>query len=87
MSGLDYLSEREWIISTIEEELGRLERLVADGERLSPQDLNILAECRARLEGIFATLAKAPADEPLPPWLRRKEDAGEQKPSGKRRSA
>ena len=87
MSGLDYLSEREWVIFTVEEELGRLERLIAGGERLNPQDLEILTQCQTRLECMLAMTASAPADEPLPAWLRRKEDVPTTKPSDKRRSA
>ena len=87
MSGLDYLSEREWVIFTIEEELGRLERLIAGGERLRPQDLEILAQCQARLQRMLAMSAGVSADEPLPAWLRRKEDVPTAKPSDKRRSA
>ena len=87
MGGLDYLSEREWTIFAIEEELGRLEHLVAGGERLSAQDVKILADCQSRLNRILATPASVAADEPLPSWLQRKEDLSEQQPSNKRRSA
>ena len=87
MSGLDYLSEREWVIFTIEEELGRLERLVAGGERFGHQDFKILADCRTRLDRVLTTLTNATAEEPLPDWLRRKDALSEEGPSNKQRSA
>ena len=42
MSGLNYLSEPEWVIYTIEEELGNPERLVAP---LASNNVNNMRSC------------------------------------------
>ena len=87
MSGLDYLSERQWVIYTIEEELGNLERLVASRQQFNHDELNILADCQIRLNGILAALASGPGEEPLPAWLQRKEEAAPGQLTEKRKSA
>ena len=72
MSRLNYLSEREWVVYTIEEELHNLERLAPRRDAFDAEELNALRECAIRLNRFVSNLDSDADEEPLPHWLRRK---------------
>ncbi len=72
MSRLNYLSEREWVVYTIEEELQNLERLAPAHEEFSKEELMALRQSLARLNHIVSDLNKDVGEEKLPPWLQKK---------------
>jgi len=72
MSRLNYLSERECVVYTIEEELGNLERLAPPREAFSDEELNALRQSVVRLSRFVSNLERDDGDERLPHWLQRK---------------
>jgi len=72
MSGLNYLSEREWVVFAIEEELGNLERLAATRLEFSDLELDVLHRSLVRLNRVVTNLDGGAEKEPLPHWLQRK---------------
>jgi len=72
MGGLDYRCEREWVVFTIEEELGNLERLASTHQQFSDRELDVLHQSLVRLNRIVTNLDKDTEEEPLPHWLQRK---------------
>ncbi len=80
MSRLNYMSDIELAILTIQEELDCLERHVTSGGRFDEYDARALLDCLQRLAVIVAASDKPKSsdwetsEEPLPPWLQRRED-------------
>jgi hypothetical protein len=72
MSGLNYLSEREWVVFTIEEELNNLEYLAPSRQQFSTLELEVLRESLVRLSRIVTNLDKGAEEQLLPRWLQRK---------------
>jgi len=72
MSRLNYLSEREWVVYTIEEELNNLERLEPAREAFSNDELDALRQSAIRLNRFVNNLERDADEEPLPHWLQRK---------------
>ena len=72
MSGLNYLSEREWAVYTIETELQNLERMVSAREAFSVEELTVLRRSLARLNQIMSDLDEDAGEDGLPAWLQRK---------------
>jgi len=72
MSRLNYLSEREWVVYTIEEELDNLERLAPPRDAFSTEELNALRQSAVRLNRFVSKLDSGADEEPLPHWLQRK---------------
>jgi hypothetical protein len=92
VSRLNYMSDIELAILTIQEELDCLERHVASGGSFDDDDARVLLGCLQRLAALVAgTGQPGPVDwetskEPLPPWLQPKpEDRDEgEKPLAKK---
>ncbi len=72
LSRLNYLCEREWVVYTIEEELGKLERLNPAREAFSEEELNALRQSLIRLNRFLSNLESDADDKPLPHWSQRK---------------
>lgn len=75
MSRLTYMKDGEFVIHKICEELDYLERYLASGDKIDPEDLQHLVSCRKQLEHILegvqqqALKAWQEDHEPLPAWL------------------
>ena len=72
MSGLNYLSEREWAVYTIDKELQILQRLTAAREAFSGEELMVLRRSLARLSQIVSDLDENVGEDSRPAWLQRK---------------
>ncbi len=72
MSGLNYLSEREWAVYTIEKELQVLERLSPARAAFSGEEMKVLHQSLAQLQQIVSDLDKDAGENELPTWLQRK---------------
>ena len=70
MSRLTYAADHELAIHAIVEELGVLERHIASGKDLSPEDASQLLDCLGRLQTLLKARDWHSEEEPLPDWLR-----------------
>jgi len=79
MSRLSYLQGHELAIQSISEELDYLQRYLASGGEIVPQEMQDLSKCLERLQKIIdgyqgqASEAWQDDQEPLPSWLQPKQ--------------
>ena len=81
MSRLSYLQGHELAIQSISEELDYLQRYLASGGEIVPQEMQDLSKCLERLQQIIdgyqeqASEAWQEDQQPLPSWLQPRKSA------------